>query len=152
MTVSILIGHVRIATAGTWADACRILKEDIERTYPLFMNEHAKRHYEHELSQLSCGPDHGMLMTSGSWAWADTTRLAIEGEHGITAGQLATVRDYSNRSCDYTVDVKCKVLSVDGASHKATVRITGDSLQFTRGQVITMPASFLRPRATARRR
>jgi len=152
MTVSILIGYVRIAVAETWADACRILREDIKRTYPQFMNEHAQRHYEYELGQLSLAPDHGMLMTSGSWAWPGTTRVAIEGETGIAAGHLATVREYSNGSYGYTVDVKCKVLSIDGSSHRATVRITGDSLQFTRRQVITMPGSFLRPRATAERR
>jgi hypothetical protein len=155
MTVSICIGYVRVASAATWREAMAALRADITGSrsrMTLIRNPLAEQRDMEELAAVDRGPDEGgYLVTSGSWAWMDTQRWARAGEHGLTGGSLALVHDYSNGNrYEWTIDVLCKIIAVDGPAHKATVRITQhDSAQFTRGDVVTLPASFLRPRKPA---
>lgn len=152
--ISIVIGHVRIATSYTWTGARIALRKDIEESYPLgmFPRDLVAQRRAYELVRLISEPDgtpgSRLLMTSGTWAWGDTIRYAQEGEHGLTSGDLCLVHDYANgchRSA-WTVDVKAVIIAVT-PHHKVTVRITGESLQFDRNQVLTIPSSFIRPRA-----
>lgn len=148
--ISICLGYVRIAEirdSTDWHSARARLRDDIYRTYPSFNGpDLAMRHKADELANLAKAPAGGLLVTSGQWASMDCLRYAQEGKRGLTAGDLACVHMHSNGSSDYTIDVKCKITAIDGIGHRATVRVTGDSIQFTRGEKITIPSTFLRPR------
>lgn len=143
--ISICIGAVRMRTAENWTAARDMLRRDINDFYPRFGNPHAQRMKDAELAQLNKALDGGWLVTSGIGASFNALRYAREGEHGLIPGQLAIIRDYSNGSrYAWTVDVKCKLTAVNPDTHKATVTITGNSVQFTRWESITVPSSFLR--------
>ena len=144
--ISICIGAVRVATAQGWDDAREILRKDIEEVYPRFslIEGPSARAKAAELRRLEAEPDGGWLVTSGPAASFNTMRWAREGEHGLTAGKLAIIRDYSNGNrYAWTVNVKCKIKAVDHKARKATVQITGNSVQFERHDLVTLPFTFL---------
>jgi hypothetical protein len=151
MTISVCIGYVRIAEAGTWREAMTLLRADIGNWYPqmLLTSQDRAALMAEELAALEHEPDAwGLLVTSGSWAWADSQRFARAGEHGLDTGDLAIVHDFSNGSqYERTIDVLCKITAIFPATHMVTVRITQhDSAQFGRGELVTLPLTFLRPR------
>jgi hypothetical protein len=87
--------------------------------------------------------------TGARWIWiADPSRTvwcAQEGDHGLQAGNLAIAHDaHEPGAYSWTVDVKCKILAVTG--RKVRVRITGNSVQFERGQETTVNVDQIRPR------
>jgi hypothetical protein len=145
--ISLMYGHVRVAAADNWSDARVILREQISLFYgSMYRTEASMREEAAELARCDSEPLTGILITSGDHAWADTRRMAIEGHYGIGTGDLAFVHEYTNghMSC-WTIDVKCKVLTIS-PTH-VTVRITGESCQFRRGQVVTIRLSYLRKRS-----
>jgi hypothetical protein len=147
-TISIVLGNIRIGTADSWTEARQLLREDIEGSYPMFGGDLARQHYAYERDMLTTEPVNGLLMTSGTWAWASTMRYAQEGMHGLSAGSLADIRDYNHGSLGWwTVSVKCKIISVTG--HSVTARITGESVQFRRGQTVTIPSTYFARRGGA---
>lgn len=148
--ISITYGCVRIATVYTWTSARATLRKMITNTYARPMaSQLRERRKQHELDQVTAGPVNGMIVTSGSWAWADSIRAAQEGAHGLTAGDLAYLHDFPNGSfAAWTIDVKCKILAITGDSHRVTVRITDQSaVQFSPGDIVTVDATRIRPRA-----
>jgi hypothetical protein len=150
--VSVVHGHVRIAQATDWADARGKLRELVDAVYDsLYKTDRSDRYREDERGRAALAPvDHGMLFATERHAWADSMRYAIQGTYGVTTGDLAVVQDYHN-GCRYswTIAVKCKVLAVTAT--QVTVRITGESLQFRRHQVITIPVGYIRPRRNGAR-
>lgn len=145
--ISVCYGYVRVAMAASWADARVLLRAHLDamRNH-LPRCDRGDRFYEDECARAALSPvDGGFLVTSAPGrTWMDTMRYAREGVHGITAGDLAYVQDYSNGRGWWTIAVKCKVVEVGPVY--ATVRITGESCQFRRHQTISLPLCYLRPR------
>jgi hypothetical protein len=147
--ISIMYGHVRVATVYTWTGARAALRAMIDRTYARPMHSPLReQRRQHELAQVVNGPVNGLIVTSGPWAWGDSIRAAQEGEHGLEAGDLAYAHDCPNGSYNaWTVDVKCKIVAITGESHRVTVRITDKSaVQFAAGDLLTVDATRIRPR------
>jgi hypothetical protein len=144
--ISVMFGYVRVATAGSWADARVLLRAHLDAVHSHFARtERGDESYERECGRIALNRvEGGFLFTSAPGTFFDATRYAREGLHGITPGDLVIVQDYSNRYNFWTIAVKAKVLSVGPL--EAIVRITGDSSQFTRGETRSIPLSFLRPR------
>lgn len=143
--ISIMYGFVRVDQAETWPAAKTALRKHILAVYgeaPVTSGSTA--HRDAQLVAVAGKPVNGLLMTSSTGAWANTTRYAQEGMHGVSAGDLCYVRDHSNGRRDWTINVKAKILDVGPVF--ARVRITGESYQFERGATLTIPLSFLRPR------
>lgn len=142
--ISVCFGSVRVATAANWTDARELLAAHISAVYAQFARtDRADRAREDELARAALAPvDGGFLVTSAPGAWSGSTRYAVEGVRGLSAGDLAYVRDYPNRHLSaWTINVKCKILSVGPA--ECIVRITGESLQFTRNEVRSIPIGYL---------
>ena len=138
--ISIVYGSVRVAEAGTWPEARGRLREQINAMYDYWpQTEGAQKARESELARVTL-PPLAEVMTISRYLYA------AEGGGGLTAGDLAYVHDFPNGSLGYgwTINVKCKILSI-GPVH-ATVRITGDSIQFMRGETRSVPLSCLRRR------
>jgi hypothetical protein len=148
MTISICLGYVRIADAETWAQAQEFLRREICDSYPVYPAPGIAEWKERELSAAAAGPDpRGMLVTSRTGTGMAELRWAREGEHGLTAGDLAVIHDFRHRNRDiWTIDVKCRITAVTGRTHRADVQVTGESQQFTRHERITLPVTFLWPR------
>jgi hypothetical protein len=145
--VSVVHGHVRIAQASGWADARGKLRTLIDDVYDsLYKTDRSDQYQEQERARAALGViDHGMLFATERHAWADSMRYAIQGLYGVTIGDLAVVQDFHNGSrYAWTIAVKCKVTHITAT--QVTVRITGESLQFRRHSVITVPVSYIRPR------
>jgi hypothetical protein len=155
--ISITYGCVRIATVSTWADACALLHGQIADDYRpngrmSSPNQVALAHEAHELAQVAAGPQSGMIVTSGTWAWGDSIRAARAGEHGLTAGDLAYVHDFPNGYSTWTIDAKAKILAVNADTRRVTLRITDQSaVQFAPGESVVVHATRIRPRQIGRR-
>jgi hypothetical protein len=146
--VSILYGYCRVATAANWADARELLRAHLDTVHAHYARTERSDHfYEMECGRIALNRiEDGFLFTSPRGTFFDVTRYAREGRHGIVPGDLAIIQDCPNGHYGWwTIAVKCKVISIGPL--EATVKITGDSSQFTRGETRSIPLSFLRPRA-----
>ncbi len=157
--VSVCIGAVRVAQLPGWDDAIAWLRADITRQYrpngPMSSPGHiALAREAAELREVDAGPQNyhgrGTLTTNSPWAWGGSLRYAVDGEHGLAAGDLAILRDVTNGRSSWTIDVKCRITHVDAESHRVTVRVTGDSAQFARGEITTVYAASIRRRPASR--
>jgi hypothetical protein len=143
--ISILYGFVRVDQAETWPAAKAALRKHILAAYheaPVTEGSVANR--DEQLARAAGQPGNGLLMTSGPRAWVNTMRCAHEGTHGLTAGDLCLLRNYSNGHRDWTINVKAKILAIGPTF--AHIRITGESCQMRRYETRSVPLSFLRPR------
>lgn len=153
--ISIIYGHVQVGRAINWRDARKQLAESV---YAFFgpcvtgigsVAEARARHLERAATAPVERTDRF------AWIWiGDPHRggvwCAQEGDHGLRAGDLAIAHDaHEPGEYAWTVDVKCKILSVSG--RHATIEITtGEAVQFSRGEVVTVGVDVLRPRPKPR--
>jgi len=140
--ISILHGHVRIAMASDWQGARELLRAHVTAlhwSHP--RTERGDEVYAEQLARIEGNPDMGYLLVSGSEAWASTRIFAMAGTYGVSAGDLCFVRDYRNGTQWWTINVKAKLLSTSAT--EAVVRITGESLQFQRYEVRSIPLAYI---------
>lgn len=158
--ISLTYGAVRVATVATWEEASAVLHKQISDAYRpngrmSNPNDVALAHERHELAQVAAGPQSDMIVTSGPWAWGDSIRAAQLGEHGLTAGDLAILHDYSAGYRSWTIDVKVKIIAVCGDPSRPMVRVRvtdWSASQLTHGDIITVSASRIRRRSASGRR
>jgi hypothetical protein len=144
-------GYVRVSQAAGWADARGRLRDLVDAVYDsLYRTDRSDQYRELERGRAALGMiDHGMLFATDRHAWADSMRYAIAGLYGVTVGDLCVVQDHHNGSLyAWTIAVKAKVLRITAT--QVTVRITGESLQFRRHQVVSLPVGCIRPRRGTR--
>lgn len=154
--ISITYGAVRVATVSTWPEAQAVLRRQISDVYRpngrlSSPNQVALAHEAHELAQVALGPQSGLIVTSGPWAWGDSIRAAQQGAVGLTAGDLACAHDVSNGYSSWTIDVKVKILGINAGTQRVTLRVTDYSAsQFAPGEIVTVHASKIRRRSGRR--
>lgn len=141
--ISIVYGSVRVATAGSWADARVLLGEHVDALYSRIPGDCARQARERVSGRAALAP------VDDGWLWVSdpgkTPHFAREGRHGLTVGDLCVVHEFTNGSRYYwTVDVKAKIVSVGPVG--VVVRITGESCQFERYSTVAVPLSSIRPR------
>jgi hypothetical protein len=147
--ISVVYGHVRVAQAGSWAEARTLLREHVDELYDRIPGDIARQTQERVQGRVALAP-----VDDDGWLWVSdvrkTAHYAREGAHGLTTGDLCIVHEFTNGSRNWwTVDVKAKIVSVGPVG--VTVRITGESVQFDRYSTVTVPLSFIRPRAKGAR-
>jgi hypothetical protein len=145
--VSVVYGHVRVGTAVSWADARELLAAHVDELYGRIPGDFARQSQERVAGRAALAP------VVDGWLWVSDVRktqhYAREGRHGLAAGDLAIVHEFTNGSRNWwTVDVKAKIVSVGTVG--VVVRITGESCQFDRYSTVTVPLSFIRPRKGTR--
>lgn len=68
----------------------------------------------------------------------------------LAPGDLAAIVDEPNGSSYWSYEVKCKVVAF--GEREAQVKVTGDSHQFVKGEVVTVPTQRVWKRDAVRRR
>jgi hypothetical protein len=147
--ISIVYGSVRVATAGSWADARVLLSAHVDAIYSRIPGDWARQTHERVQGRVALG-----AVDDRGWLWVSdlhkTQHYAAEGRHGLTTGDLCIVHEFTNGNrYSWTIDVKAKIVSVGPVG--VVVRITGESVQFDRYSTVTVPLSFIRPRAKGTR-
>jgi hypothetical protein len=147
--ISIVYGSVRVAMAASWADARVLLSAHVDAIYSRIPGDWARQTHERVQGRVALG-----AVDDRGWLWVSdlrkTQHFAAEGRHGLTTGDLCLIHEFTNGSRNWwTVDVKAKIVSVGPVG--AVVRVTGESVQFDRYSVVTIPLSFIRPRARGTR-
>lgn len=149
--ISIIHGNVQVGRALNWQQARKELARSV---YAVFgprvtgigrVAEARERH----LARAATAPVE--TGSHGSWIWiADPGHgvwCAQEGDHGLQVGSLAVAHNaHEPGAYEYTVDVLCKILSVDGRYARIMIT-TGKAVQFSRGEIVTVGTDVLRPRS-----
>lgn len=148
--ISIVYGYVQMGRALHWQMA---REELVKSVYAMFgrpttgigsvaiaRTRHLERARTAPVEEYPAGQHWIWLADAGHTVWC-----AQEGDHGLTAGDLAIAHDCTNGArYAWTIDVKCRIVAVDG--RRARIKITGESVQFTRGQETTVGIEMLKPR------
>lgn len=158
--ISITVGAVRVRTVHNWPAARTVLRRMVNDAYlpnggltfrPLPHN--LERDLSAILATIEAGPLNGLIIAS---AGADPSyvRVAQEGEHGLTVGDLCYLQDCPNGNYGWwTIRVKAKITAVDPDSGRVTARVTDWSAsQFTHGEIAVVHADRVRPRPAKRGR
>lgn len=150
--ISIIHGYVQVGRALNWPAAREALARSV---YDVFgprvtgigrvgaaaaARRLLRRAASAPVEETSAGSRWIWIADPGHGVWC-----AQEGDHGLQAGSLAIVHDaHEPGAYEWTVDVKCRITEVDG--RHALVKITGNSVQFERGQLVRVGTDQVRPR------
>lgn len=148
--ISIIYGYVQVGRALNWPAARDELRKSVHdmfgpRVTGIGSVADAR---ERHLARAASAPVEEMS-TGSRWIWIGdpgrTVWCAQEGDHGLSAGDLAIVHDaHEPGAWSWTVNVKCQITGITG--RRARIKITGNSVQFTRGQETTVGIDLIRPR------